>query len=189
MTENDPINKWDRLGLKSCESAGGKVKSGKCCCGGKEMNPSSECCEGGSIKNQKICYQFIFLGHGSNVDFSKDFFDKLPANPKENVNFGCVTCFSNQNNARIEEKYPDNHIPDIPGTNVTINAREMWMLFEKIKIHINKDEIKARLCKPCCSKLSIKVKCHDDVKAKMRPLGDTAQNPCSKKFKKEYDCD
>lgn len=41
---NNPVQRVDPLGLKSCTEQGGTPKGGECCCAGEVMVPDSECC-------------------------------------------------------------------------------------------------------------------------------------------------
>lgn len=188
FVKNNPITAWDSLGLKSCDSAGGEIKSGKCCCAGKKMKPSSQCCESGSIKKQRTCKANIYLGHAGTVQ--DEFIDNIPEKPPVGDTYSCVTCFSNDYNEEIGEDFPNNHLPPvIPGTNTTIGWNEMYRLFQKILAHIKKNT--DSLCKPCCKKISVKVQCHKDAtKIFNKKFGvNNKMNPCGKKFKQEFKCD
>ena len=152
---NDGVNRWDYLGLK------------KPCCGDKEYDPKSECCNDGKLISKRSCTTVMYVGHAGSP-------------PKGTPNRGdrgvCVTCMRDTTNNNFNEDtgagvpdhggdrnggyiFPDpNNFKNHPHYNPNRGDTTVRDAFNKELANAEK-EAKTQCSSPkdCCSEVKIKV--------------------------------
>ena len=152
---NDGVNRWDYLGLK------------KPCCGDKEYDPKSECCNDGKLISKRSCTTVMYVGHAGSP-------------PKGTPNRGdrgvCVTCMRDTKNNNFNEDtgagvpdhggdrnggyiFPDpNNFKNHPQYNPNRGDTTVRDAFNKELANAEK-EAKTQCSSPkdCCSEVKIKV--------------------------------
>jgi RHS repeat-associated protein len=139
---NEPIGKWDRLGLK-------------CCCGGKYL-PSNKCCEGGKKKDFRTGSINVTVGHCNASELD----DLLKKSKADRV--GCVTCYQQDTNKRVAagQQYPN---PNRGNQLIYPGQRGDCQRELNEEIDAAKKEAE-QMCKdtPCFKEVVIKITGHDE---------------------------